>query len=142
MKRLLMRLLIVALVGGVAFLVLRWPRVNDVETGNSKAYPDLAPHTYVADGPRVFGAAKEAVNRLPGWRLGGSGFGPAGWTVQGLHRLPLLPVREEIMIRIRREKGQTVVSLRSRSEWAKWDFGQNARNIRAFYRALDEALSL
>jgi len=140
MKRLLMRVLIVGLVGGAAFLALRWPRINDVETGHSADYPDLAPHTYVAGAPRVFAAAKEAANALPGWRLGGSGSGPGGWTVQGLHRMPLLPVQEEIMVHIRRDKGQTVVSVRSRSEWAKWDFGQNARNIRAFYRALDEAL--
>jgi hypothetical protein len=142
MKIQLKHLLLLALVGAAVFLSLRWPRLNDVETGKAGAYPDLVPRSFAADGPQVFGAAKMAVERLPGWKLGGSGFGPAGWTVQAEHKTLGLPLRQEVTIRIRRVGGETVVNVRSRSLWGKWDFGQNARNVRGFLHALDEALFL
>lgn len=140
MRNLGKQLIVVALVAGALFAVFRWPRLNDIETGRTPDYPDIQPPAYVARGSAIFDAAKVAVTRLPGWRLGGSGSGPAGWTLQATHQTYRLPMKQEIMITIRRKGGQTVVSVRSRSTWGKWDFGQNARNIRAFLRALDEAL--
>jgi len=43
-------------------------------------------------------------------------------------------------VRIRREGGKTLVSVRSRSRWGPSDFGQNARNVRELLAALDGAL--
>ena len=142
MKIQLKQLSLLALVAAALFLVFRWPRLNEVETGKTAAYPDITPRSYTADGPRVFEAAKLAVERLPRWKLAGSGFGSVGWTVQAQHSTLGLPWRQEVTIRIRRVGDETVVNVRSRSLWGKWDIGQNARNVRSFLRALDEALFL
>ena len=38
----LRQLLLLILVGAALFLSLRWPRLNDVETGSTAAYPEAA----------------------------------------------------------------------------------------------------
>jgi uncharacterized protein (DUF1499 family) len=52
----------------------------------------------------------------------------------------LVGFRDDVTVKIRRERGRTVVSIRSRSRTGAWDFGQNARNIRELQAALDAGL--
>jgi uncharacterized protein (DUF1499 family) len=49
-----------------------------------------------------------------------------------------LRFKDDVTIRVRRTGGRTVVSVRSRSRIGKLDFGQNARNIREFFEALNK----
>jgi hypothetical protein len=141
MRKLVKRVIVIAVVAATGYAVWRWPRLNDVETGRTPEYAALRPVLYRSSPEQVFEAAKQSAARLPGWALGGSGSGPAGWTLQATHRLPVLPPWQEITIRITREGRGARVNVRSRSRWEAWDFGQNARNIRAFYRALDAELA-
>lgn len=138
-RRPLPGLLIVLLLAGAA-AALAWPRLNDVETGRTPAYPDLQPHRYPADIARVSQAAREVLGGLPRWRLVGGGSGPGGAELQAVHTTRLWRFEDDVTVRIQRRDGQTVVSVRSRSRVGRWDFGQNARNVRAFLAALDARL--
>jgi uncharacterized protein (DUF1499 family) len=45
-----------------------------------------------------------------------------------------------VTVRVRGAGGRSTVSVRSRSRVGKWDFGQNARNIRELLTELDREL--
>ena len=122
--------------GGV-WAATAWPRINDVETGRTPEYPDLRVREYAASPKKVAEAATQALGRLPGWSLVGSGAGPGGHSIQAVHEMPILGFKEDVTIHVRQDGPRTKVSVRSRSQLGPWDFGQNARNIREFLAALD-----
>lgn len=128
------------LAGGLA-AALAWPRINDVETGRTAAYPDLQPRDYAANADAVTRAVKRALSRLPGWAFVGSGSGPGGNAVQAVRATRVFRFKDDVTVRIRSEGKTTRVSVRSRSRLGKWDFGQNARNIRELLAALDRELA-
>ena len=136
------RLLFLVLLGAAVWAALAWPRINDVATGTTREYPDIQNREYTAAPDHVFGAAQAAAAGLRYWSVIGTGSGPGGSSLQAVHCRRPLPIREEISVKISRRKGMTVVTVRSRSTWLKWDFGQNARNIRAFLKRLDEEMFL
>lgn len=134
-------LALLAVGGAIAFGVTRWPLVNDVETGRTPEYPDLQPRAYAQGETVVARAAREAVGRLPRFAFVGAGSGRGGSELQALATAPLIPVKSDVTVRIRREKGATRVSVRSKSRSGPIDLGQNARNIREFLAALDLQLT-
>jgi uncharacterized protein (DUF1499 family) len=123
-----------------AVALTRWPRLNDVETGRTPEYSDLRVQRFPAGEERVTRAARGAVAALPGWELVGSGRGPGGAELQVVARTRVLRFKDDVTIRIRRREGATEVSARSRSRVGKIDFGQNARNIRAFQAELERQM--
>ena len=124
------------LLGGAAWAFLGWPRINDVTTGQTPQYPDLQDRSYAAGEDRVARAIQEVIVGLPRWTQQGSGKGPGGASIQALRKTRTGFV-DEVTIRIRREGGRTLVKVRSRSRTGQIDFGQNARNIRELFAALD-----
>jgi hypothetical protein len=142
MNRTTVRAVLIVLALVAAVLATAFPRLNDVETGKSSEYPDLKPRIYDVAPDRVYAAAREALAASSGWKVTGYGFGPQSWSVQALRTLAPVPFRFEVDAKLTREGKQTKVSVRSRSKWGKWDLGQNARNIREFYRLLDERLGV
>jgi hypothetical protein len=134
------KLLILGMIVAGVIALSSWPRLNDVETGRTPEYPDLKAREYAASEARVVSAVKDAMARLPGWTLLGSGRGPEGSAVTGVRTGPPLSFKDEVTVRIRRQSGVTRVSVRSRSRFAKFDFGQNARNIRELLAELDRSL--
>jgi uncharacterized protein (DUF1499 family) len=137
MKHLFRHLLVVAAFIGALWAITAWPRINDVETGRTPEYPDLVPRDYGASVDEVVKALRTVIGRMPEWTFVGAGKGPPGAEVQAVHTLRLLSFKDDVTIHVKREKGRTVVSVRSKSRVAKWDFGQNARNIRELLTALD-----
>jgi uncharacterized protein (DUF1499 family) len=137
MRYLLRHLLVVAAVVGAFWLVSAWPRINEVETGQTPEYADLTVRDYGASPEAVVEGVKTVISRLPRWELVGSGKGPGGAEIQAVHTTQVLRLEDDVTIRVRRDKGRTVVSVRSKSRFGKWDFGQNARNIRELLEALD-----
>lgn len=135
------RLLGLALLGGAAAAALAWPRINDVETGKTAAYPDLRVREYRASERQVLQAVKDLVSRLPRWSFVGAGSGAGGSEVQAVHVTRIFRFADDVTVRIRGQGDQTRVSVRSRSRLGKWDFGQNARNIRELLAALDRELA-
>ena len=128
---------LLVVIGAAAALAVAFPRLNDVETGRTPAYPDLQPQTYRAPEAVVARAARETIESLPGFALVGSGSGSGGTALQATARPPLVPLESELTVRIKAARGRTTVSVKSRSPGLPWDLGQNARHVRAFQQALD-----
>jgi uncharacterized protein (DUF1499 family) len=135
------RLALLGLVAAAVWAATAWPRLSDVETGRTPAYPDLRVREYAAPPEKVAEAVKDVLGRLPRWRVVGSGQGPGGHAVYALHETALLPIRDDVTVQIRRAGARTRVSVRSRSRLGLWDFGRNARNIRELLAALDAQVS-
>ena len=125
---------------GAAFAYTRWPRINDVETGRTPEYSDLQVQRYPGTEERVTRAARAAVAALPGWELVGSGRGPGGSELQAVARTRVLRFKDDVTVKIRRKEGAFEVSVRSRSRVGKADFGQNARNVRAFQAEMERQM--
>jgi hypothetical protein len=142
MKRFLFRVLIIGLLAGGVAAFVSWPRLNDVETGRTPEYPDLQVREYGQSSRKILAASERTIAKLPRWTLIGSGSGPSGSQIRAETRIPIIPLKYAVTITIKRKKDLTSISVRSRSEFGKWDFGQNARNIRTFMTALDEELFL
>jgi uncharacterized protein (DUF1499 family) len=131
---------LVVLAVGAAIALTRWPRINDVETGKTPEYGDLRVQRFTAGEERVARAAKDAITMLPGWELVGSGSGRGGSELQAVARTRVLRFKDDVTVHIRRRADATEVSVRSRSRVGKADFGQNARNIRAFQAELERQM--
>lgn len=132
-------LLLLAVAGAVA-AVLAWPRINDVETGRTPEYPDLQVRTYSRDVATVAKAAQKAVERLPRWTFVGAGQGPGGAEVHAVHKTLVFRFSDDVTVRVRAAGGRASLTVRSKSRTGKWDFGQNARNIRELLAELDRDL--
>lgn len=139
MKRSTLGILLVV-AAGVAAMCLAWPRINQVETGRTPEYPDLQPRTYAAGEDKVGAAVKAVIGRLPRWRMVGAASGPRGTDVQAEHVIPLVGLKQEITVAMRRQGGRTEVRVLSRSPSMRWDFGQNARNVRQLLDELDRQM--
>lgn len=136
----LKKLLLLAIVAGAAISLTAWPRINEVETGRTPEYPDLRVREYGASETRVVQAVRDAIGRLPGWTLVGSGKGPGGSAVTAMRTDPWLRFKDEVSVKVQRSQAKSRVSVRSRSRTMKWDFGQNARNVRELLAKLDREL--
>ena len=134
-------LVVLALVAAAAVLLTRWPRLNDVETGRTPEYPDLQVREYAQGEPAVLKAAQKVAETLPRFTFVAAGHGPGGAEVQAVATTKVFKFQDDLTIRIRRQGAHTRVSVRSHSRKGKWDFGQNARNIREFLAALDKQLA-
>ena len=132
--------LLLALVGVVAVLVTRWPRINEVATGRTPEYPGLRDREFSASEATVAKAAKAAVESLPNWTLSASGQGRGGTGIQAIAKNPA-QLKTEMTISIRRRGAKTVVNTLARSTFGPWDFGQGARHIEDFHQALDRQMA-
>jgi hypothetical protein len=132
--------LVVAVVAVVAAAAIRWPRLNDVETGRTPEYPELREREYAASEAVVGRAAKAAVEALPGWSFVGAGQGRGGASLQAVATNPA-PLKTDMTITIRRQGAKTAVRVRARSQFGPWDFGQGARHIQAFLAELDRKMA-
>jgi uncharacterized protein (DUF1499 family) len=135
--------ILVLVLGGTVFLgtaaMLKiWPAINVVETGQTPEYPDLLPRQYPASKDRVFDAALHAIGRMPRWTLVSSR--PEQGEIRAEATTRLFRFVDDVVVRCAEQKGGTVVNVRSASRVGRGDFGQNARNVRAFFDALDSQL--
>jgi uncharacterized protein (DUF1499 family) len=128
------------LVLGLVLALQAWPFLNAVETGGTPAYPDLQTKIYHAPADRVFEVARKVADRLPGWGRVTYRFGGAH-EIKAVVRSPLFGFEDDVTIRVTPEGQGTAVWVRSASRIGRWDFGQNARTVRAFQSALDQQLA-
>jgi uncharacterized protein (DUF1499 family) len=138
--RTLVRLGLVAIAAALVWAAFAWPRLASVETGHTPEYPDLKPQEYAAKPAVVAKAVTEAIAAMPGWTVVGSGSGPGGSKTQVQARTPIVQIPSDLFIHVRTEKGRSVVIVKSEWRYGPWDFGQGARNIRAFQAELDRHL--
>ena len=139
MKRSTLAILVI-IAAAVAALCLAWPRLHQVETGRTPEYPDLQPRSYAAGGDKVANAAKAVIARLPRWRLVGTASGVKGTDLQAEHVMFVPALKEDVTVQVRRKGVRTEVGVLSRSASVPWDFGQNARNVRALLDELDREM--
>jgi hypothetical protein len=140
MDRVLRTLLVAVAIGVCAWALLRWPRIDTVETGRTAEYPELRPRDYAASEPDTTRAVKATLERL-GWSFVGAGRGPSGSEIQATARGTVLPTEHEVAIRIQRTGPRTRVSVRAHSRTFQWDFGEDARVIERFLGALDSEMA-
>lgn len=112
-----------------------WPAINAVETGQTPEYPEVIPRVYQTGAERVFDAALHTVNRLPRWSL--VSHRPETGEIRAEARTLVFRFVDDVLIRVTGQDGAAVVTVRSASRVGRGDFGQNARNIRAFFEELD-----
>lgn len=131
-------MLVAGLVVGVVLLFLvgsRWPAINVVETGRTPEYPDIVPRRYAVGKDRAFDAALHAVSRLPRWSL--VSYRPDTGEILAEARSKVFRFVDDVVIRVEGQGETTLVQVKSSSRIGRGDFGQNARNIRAFWEELD-----
>jgi uncharacterized protein (DUF1499 family) len=131
-------LALVGAVGVSAVLLRSWPLINVVETGRTPEYPDITPRVYREKTSEVFDAALHAVSRLPRWSLVRSAEEKGELSAEASTRV--LGFIDDVIIRVSTRGQDTVVDVRSASRVGRGDFGQNARNIRAFLEELDRQM--
>lgn len=125
-----------AVVVTAVILLRAWPLINVVETGTTPEYPDIQPRSYRAGVSQVCDAALHAVDRMPRWTLV-SNQSESG-EIKAEARSLVFRFVDDVVILVIPQGASTVVSVRSASRIGRGDFGQNARNIRAFFEELDQ----
>jgi uncharacterized protein (DUF1499 family) len=124
---------------GLLLVFLRlWPMINVVETGRTPEYPDVVPRAYQATRGQVFDAALHAVNQMPRWSL--VSYREDGGEIRAEARTFMLRFVDDVVIHVIADGKTAVVDVRSASRLGRGDFGQNARNIRAFFKQLDRQM--
>ena len=127
-----------ALVLAAVALLKTCPMINVVETGRTPEYPDLQPRQYHARKDQVLEAALRAVKALPRWTVVSSR--PEQGEIRAEATTRLLRFVDDVVVRATEQDGGTSVNVRSASRIGRSDFGQNARNVRAFLDELDRQL--
>jgi uncharacterized protein (DUF1499 family) len=127
------------LLAATTWMLRAWPIINVVETGLTPDYPDIQPRAYRQPVERVFDGALHAIQRLPRWSL--VSYRAESGEIRAEATTRVLRFHDDVLIRVTRRGGETVVTARSASRIGRGDFGQNARNIRAFFQELDRQVS-
>lgn len=129
----------IALIGLVIGVSLRWPVINDVQTGKTPEYPSILPQYYSADPQRVFDEARGSAGSLKNWKLVTDD--RTNLTIHAERTTRVFGFVDDIDIKVEPvTEFATRVDVRSHSRVGKGDFGQNARNIQEFFSELDQRL--
>jgi uncharacterized protein (DUF1499 family) len=100
-----------------------------------QAYPDLMPIRVRAEKDAVFSAAVRVAMEL-GWDIVAQA--PGEGRIEAVDTTRYFGFRDDVVIRMRRENGEVVVDVRSKSRVGLSDVGTNAARIRAFRERLLE----
>lgn len=142
MKRRLLTILgiiVGVIVTGLLVAASIWPVINKVETGQTPEYPTIQPQYYTAEPERVFDQSRDAIESMPRWNLVSAQSG--SHTLKATHETYVFGFIDDVTIWIEPvTEFVTRVRVRSASRIGKGDFGQNARNIRQFFRGLDDRI--
>lgn len=116
---------------------------NDVTTGESWYYPDLEPETLQAPKQEAMSTVREAFE-AGGDRWAIEEVSTDDSLLRGTVKTPLFGFVDDFTVRLQpahRETDGWKVLVHSASRVGIGDFGQNVRNIRAFYRRLRDVQS-
>ncbi|HEX9757828.1 MAG TPA: DUF1499 domain-containing protein [Nitrospiria bacterium] len=113
-----------------------WPVINVVKTGKTPEYPDIQPRSFSLSIEKVFQSAVKTVQSLPRWRVVNTDTAQREIRAEATTRI--FRFIDDITIQLQENPKGTVVQVRSASRIGKGDLGQNARNIRLFFRTLGE----
>lgn len=129
----------------VAIAPLRRDAPNPVEyageeTANAQrdAYPDIRPLRFAAGSERVFRAAVDTAADL-GWELVETD--QSQGRIEATDTTRWFGFKDDVVIRIKAENGQTRLDVRSKSRVGRSDVGTNAKRIRQFREQLAAKLA-
>ncbi|MFQ5579425.1 MAG: DUF1499 domain-containing protein [Nitrospiria bacterium] len=112
---------------------------NHAETRQTHRDPTLRPRIYATSTGTTFDYTRDIVRSLPRWEEVQQN--PSSGQIRAVRRSRLFHFVDDVRIEITETtSGKTAVHAASQSRIGKWDFGQNARNIRTFLNALDEKI--
>lgn len=104
---------------------------HDVATGESPAYPDVRPLDLSLGARAAFVAALAAARSMPGWTIVETD--DTSGSIRAEARTPRLGFVDDVRIGVRPlADGRSRIHVRSTSRIGIYDFGTNARRIRAF----------
>ncbi|MEZ5841200.1 MAG: DUF1499 domain-containing protein [Hyphomicrobiales bacterium] len=117
--------------------------ISDEQAATQQAgYPDIATRRYEADTARLFAAARYVVGGED-WQVIDE-IAPiddrAPARIEAVARTMIFGFRDDIVIRILPDPAGSRLDIRSASRMGRHDLGTNARRIRAFLKAIDNAL--
>jgi uncharacterized protein (DUF1499 family) len=119
---------------------LAWFTSNDVTTGETAAYPELAPRVYSLPPSELYKVMLRTAAGIPRWTVVGA---DADFLeVRAQVRTMLFGFVDDLTARLEPlGDGQWRVVIRSHSRVGRGDLGENARHIAALQRRMDEALA-
>lgn len=104
---------------------------HDVATGESPAYPDVRPLDLSLGARAAFVAALAAARAMPGWTIVEAD--DTSGSIRAEARTARLGFVDDVRIGVRPlADGRSRIHVRSTSRIGIYDFGTNARRIRAF----------
>ncbi|MDX1660241.1 MAG: DUF1499 domain-containing protein [Gemmatimonadota bacterium] len=115
----------------------RWQlrlRTNDVETGESDAYPDVQPLELDIEPDTAWRMARAAAEAMPRWTILDED--PGSRRIRAEATTPVLRFTDDVWIRVEPCDGGSRVYVRSASRIGVTDFGTNARRIRDYLSRL------
>jgi len=115
-----------------------WRIINVVKTGETPEYPDIQPQSYPISIEKLFQFAISTVQSLPRWRVVKTDAKQKKICAEATTRI--FHFVDDLTIQLQETSGRTVVHVRSASRIGKGDLGQNARNIRLFFRTLGQII--
>lgn len=113
-----------------------YPLINDVETGKTPEYPHIQPQRFELPPAEVLAIAEAVARAMPRWKK----HRVEGTTIRAVAITPRLRFRDDITIRVEADAEGTIVNMRGKSRLGRGDFGQNARTIQGFQKALEAAI--
>ena len=108
------------------------------ETVEGAGFPELRPRHYEhVPPPRLFATVREAIGKLPNWRVVEEY--PAHGTLHAVVTTPLWRFQDDVHVRVEAEPatGGAVLLIRSASRVGKGDLGTNTRHLLDLYAQLD-----
>ena len=115
-----------------------WFTLNDVTTGETAAYPELAPQVFERPPDEVYAAVREAAASVPRWKVVRTD--DAARVVDVEVRTAFGGFTDDLTARVEPEGTGARVVVRSRSRVGRGDLGENARHIAALQRRLARVL--
>lgn len=105
------------------------------ETTPDSGDPRLRDRIYTASPDQIAAAVAGAVARFKRWRF--IGYDRATGTIHLEHDTPIIHFTDDIVLRLRKEGNVTRVTGQSKARIGKFDYGVNARNLRAILGEID-----
>lgn len=103
---------------------------HDVETGRSRAYPDLEPLELGLPSDRAFDLVVAATREMERWTI--TGLAPERGRLEAEARTRILRFVDDVTVRVESRDDGSRVRMRSTSRVGIYDFGTNARRIRTY----------
>lgn len=115
---------------------------EETEAAQRAAYPDIGPIMVEMDSTAAYQLALRVAGDL-GWRIVDSAppnlAGDGAAVIEATDRSLFFGFVNDIAIRVRPGATETIVDVRSASRVGRHDFGANARRVRKFVAAMEEA---